>query len=58
MRKRYGLNAAREARAAEQRRIASVPIPSLEEELARVHQKINLRDFEYKPVPRPPDDEG
>ena len=58
MRKRYGLNAASEARAAEQRRMASVPIPSIEEELARVNQKINIRDFEYKPVPRPQDDEG
>lgn len=32
-------------------------IPSLEEELLAVHKKVNIHDFDYKPVPRLPDDE-
>jgi len=27
-------------------------VPSLEEELARLHTQVDLRDFEYVPVPR------
>lgn len=32
-------------------------IPSLEEELEAIKRKVNIYDFDYKPVPRPADDE-
>lgn len=32
-------------------------IPSLEEELEAVHSRVNIHDFDYKPVPRLPDEE-
>lgn len=57
MRRRYGLDAAAAA-AAEQRRMHSVPIPSLEEELLRTQRKVNIRDFDYVPVPRTEDEES
>ena len=54
MRKRYGLDAA-----AEQRRLLqSVPIPSLEEELLKTQREVNIKDFDYVPVPRTEDEEG
>ena len=54
MRKRYGLDAA-----AEQRRLQqSVPIPSLEEELLKTQREVNIKDFDYVPVPRTEDEEG
>mmetsp|Transcript_3745 Transcript_3745/g.10576 ORF Transcript_3745/g.10576 Transcript_3745/m.10576 type:complete len:104 (+) Transcript_3745:438-749(+) len=49
MRKAYGLNATSQQR--EPTRIASI-----EEELASINSKIDIRDFDYKPVPRPVDD--
>ena len=57
MRRRYGLDAAATA-AAEQRKMQSVPIPSLEEELLKLQLSVNIKDFEYKPVPRIEEEDG
>ena len=59
MRRRFGLDAA--AAATEQHRSKSappIPIPSLEEELKKVQSTINIKEFDYIPVPRTEDEDG
>ena len=55
LRKRHGLDT---PAATEKRVSRSTPIPSLEEELRKVQSSINIKDFDYLPVPRSPDEEG
>lgn len=53
MRRRYGIGEpGTVARAAD-----SAPISSLEEELEATLKKIDIKDFDYKPVPRPAEDD-
>ncbi len=61
MRRRYGLTdrgGSSSATGDEQPpRKAPPPIPTLEEELNSLRASVDIRDFDYKPVPRPPDDD-
>lgn len=56
MRRRYGLDSGGGGAPSRQERKAPM-IPSLEEELANTMRTIDIKDFDYKPVPRPKDDE-
>jgi hypothetical protein len=56
MRRKYGLDSGSSGAQSRQERKAPV-VPSLEEELAKTMSSINIKDFDYKPVPRPKDDE-
>ena len=56
LRRRHGLDTA--SAATEKRVSKSTPIPSLEDELRKVHNSINIKDFDYLPVPRSPDEES
>lgn len=51
MRRRYGLDRNSSSGAA-----AGGAMPSLEEELEQILKKVDIHKFDYKPVPREPDE--
>lgn len=55
MRRRYGLGEGGEGAAGGLS--ASAPIRSVEEELEATLKQINIKDFDYKPVPRQPEEQ-
>ena len=58
MRRRYGLDSSPgDSHGASRQERKKTLVPSLEEELTKTIKSIDLKDFEYKPVPRPKDDE-
>ncbi|GFR41304.1 hypothetical protein Agub_g1980 [Astrephomene gubernaculifera] len=54
MQRRYGIQ---HGTAGGAKRPAAPVLPSLEEELEAMKRKVDIYDFDYKPVPRPEEDE-